>query len=121
MRTVSRLRLLLFSVNDNSVGSSIFVLIALSNLEQAHHKDSSMRYVLRNNLTKHNVHILYHNMSLVVLALRPYGGPEEICTPVQNYFRLTSYDRNVYLCDLILNRPPMDYTVDATTNPLFFA
>ena len=38
MRTLSRLRLLLFSVYDNSVGSSIFVLIALSNLEQAHHK-----------------------------------------------------------------------------------
>ncbi len=95
MRTLSRLRLLLFSVNDNSVGSSIFVLIALSNLEQAHHKDSSMRYVLRNNLTIHNVRILYHNMSLEVLVLRPYGGPEEICTPVQNYFRLTSYDRNL--------------------------
>ena len=121
MRTLSRLRLLLFSVNDNSVGSSIFVLIALSNLEQAHHKDSSMNYVLRNNLSIHNIHILYHNMSLVVLALRPYGGPEEICTPVQNYFRLTSYDRNVYLGALILNRPPMDYTAEATTNPLFFS
>jgi len=96
MRTVRRLRLLLFSVYDNSVGSSIFVLIALSNLEQAHHKDSSMNYVLRNNLTKHNVHILYRNMSLVVLALRPYGGPEGICTPVQNYFRLTSYDRLLF-------------------------
>ena len=95
MRTLSRLRLLLFSVNDSSVGSSIFVLIALSNLEQAHHKDSSMRYVLRNNLTIHNVRILYHNMSLEVLVLRPYGGPEEICTPVQNYFRLISYDRNL--------------------------
>jgi hypothetical protein len=95
MRTLSRLRLLLFSVNDNSVGSSIFVLIALSILEQAHHKDSSMRYVLQNNLTIHNVRTLYHNMSLVVLVLRPYGGPEGICTPVQNYFRLTSYDRNL--------------------------
>ncbi len=96
MRTLSRLRLLLFSVYDNSVGSSIFVLIALSNLEQAHHKDSSMNYVLQNNLSIHNIHILYRNMSLAVLALRPYGGPEGICTPVQNYFRLTSYDRLLF-------------------------
>ncbi len=93
MRTVSRLRLLLFSVNDNSVGSSIFVLIALSNLEQAHHKDSSMRYVLQNNLTIHNARILYHNTSSVVLVQKLYGGPEGIRTPVQNYFRLISYDR----------------------------
>ena len=129
MRTFHRLHLSFLCLrpgnpNPNGfyfAGSSISVLIALSNLEQAHHKDSSMRYVLRNNLTKHNVHILYHNMSLVVLVLRPYGGPEEICTPVQNYFRLTSYDRNVYLCDLILNRPPVDYTAEATTNPLFFS
>jgi len=42
MRTVSRLRLLLFSVNDNSVGPSIFVLIAMSILKQAHHNTSSM-------------------------------------------------------------------------------
>jgi hypothetical protein len=75
MRTLSRLRLLLFSVNDNSVGSSIFVLIALSNLEQAHHKDSSNHYVVRNNYSRYL-----------------YGGPEGICTPVQNYFLLTSYD-----------------------------
>jgi len=103
MRTVSRLRLLFLCLrlgnpNPNGfyfAGSSIFVLIALSNLEQAHHKDSSNDYVLQNNLSIHNVHTLYHNMSLVVLVLRPYGGPEEICTPVQNYFRLTSYDRNL--------------------------
>ena len=100
MRTLSRVGLLFLCLrpgtpNPNGfylAGSSIFVLIALSNLEQAHHKDSSMNYVLRNNLSIHNVHILYRNMSLVVLALRPYGGPEGICTPVQNYFRLTSYD-----------------------------
>ena len=103
MRTFHRLHLSslclrLGNPNPNGfyfAGSSIFVLIALSNLEQAHHKDSSMRYVLRNNLTIHNVRILYHNMSLVILVLRPYGGPEGICTPVQNYFRLISYDRNL--------------------------
>ena len=101
-----RLQIFLFSVYDNSVGSSIFVLIALSNLEQAHHKDSSMRYVLRNNLTIHNVRILYHNMSLVVLVLRPYGGPEEICTPVQNYFRLTSYDHTNWR---LINLSPISF------------
>jgi len=83
MRTVSRLRLLFLLLRAgipipngfNFAGSSIFVLIALSNLEQAHHKDSSNRYVVRNNYSRYL-----------------YGGPEGICTPVQNYFRLTSYD-----------------------------
>jgi hypothetical protein len=71
-----------------------------------------MRYVLRNNLTKHNVRILYHNMSLVVLVLRPYGGPEGICTPVQNHFQLTSYDRN-HIYYFILGGPP-----DPMGNPM---
>jgi hypothetical protein len=53
MRTVSRLRLLFLCLrlgtpNPNGfyfAGSSIFVLIALSNLEQAHQKNLGLDYV----------------------------------------------------------------------------
>lgn len=94
--TVSRLRLLCFSFNIYSDVLSTLVLFTLSNLFQAHHKDFSKDCVLQNNLSKHNLRILYRNKNLAsaVRAVNLYGGPGGIRTRFQNLFLFASYSNN---------------------------
>ncbi len=88
MRTFHRLRLLyLCDLRSSSTGLSIFVLVTLSNLGQAHQKHTK-----DSNLISRIVPYNQSDWQCV------YGGPGGIRTPVQNTFRLTSYSHN--LCDM---------------------
>ena len=78
MRTVSRLRLLLFSFYTYSGELSTSILVALSNLGQPHQK---------------HIHVSYVSVCYVHTEYA-FGGAGGIRTPVQNTFLVASYNYN---------------------------